>query len=124
MKQKIAELKDIAASIFDDEAERKEYVRAQLEALKRKEDEKEEKRKEKEDEKEERRLAMERERSETETALKEKEAEIAFAKERRNGASGYPNASEAKPTKCTPNFPPASERTTQPTNRRYSSSSS
>ncbi|KAK0065760.1 zinc finger protein [Biomphalaria pfeifferi] len=39
-------------------------------------------------------------------------------------SSGYPNASEAKPTKCTPNFPPASKKTTQPSNRRFSSSSS
>ncbi|XP_055882149.1 uncharacterized protein LOC129925752 [Biomphalaria glabrata] len=97
MKQKMAELKEFAATLFDDEAERKEFVRARFEAFEReeekrkeKEDEKEEKRKE--DEKEERRLAreheiaMERERRETETALKErearKEAEIAIAKER------------------------------------------
>uniref|UniRef100_A0A2C9LUS4 Uncharacterized protein n=1 Tax=Biomphalaria glabrata TaxID=6526 RepID=A0A2C9LUS4_BIOGL len=81
MRQKLAELKDFAATIFDDEAERKEYVRAQFEAFRRQEDEKEEKRKE--DEREERRLAREHEFAVLSIKEKEKkEAEIAIAKEK------------------------------------------
>ncbi|KAK6986450.1 UBX domain-containing protein 1-A, partial [Biomphalaria glabrata] len=53
--QKIDDFKYIAAFLYDDDAERREYVRAQVEALKRKEE------KRREDEKEERRLAREHE---------------------------------------------------------------
>ncbi|XP_055889335.1 uncharacterized protein LOC129926885 [Biomphalaria glabrata] len=67
MKQKIAELRELAAVMYDDEAKQKEYVRAEFEK------EREESRKEKEREHE---IAMEREKREAEVAIaiaKEKE---------------------------------------------------
>ncbi|XP_055870770.1 uncharacterized protein LOC129923508 [Biomphalaria glabrata] len=60
MKQKIAELRELAAVIYDDEAKQKEYVRAEMEKEKKREHE----------------IAMEREKREAEVAIaiaKEKE---------------------------------------------------
>ncbi|XP_055894056.1 zinc finger CCCH domain-containing protein 18-like [Biomphalaria glabrata] len=68
MKQKIAELRELAAVMYDDEAKQKEYVRAEFEK------EREESRKEKEREHE---IAMEREKREAEVAVA-----IAIAKEK------------------------------------------
>ncbi|KAI8793224.1 hypothetical protein BgiBS90_006213, partial [Biomphalaria glabrata] len=59
--QKIAEFKEIAATLYNDEAERKKYVIERFEAFQKEEKRKEEEKEREEEEEEERRLAREHE---------------------------------------------------------------